>query len=284
MISVISPSYNCSKFIMRSYNCLLLQSYKDWEWIVVDDGSNDNTTSVVTKIIETDHRVKLYTLPENKGRGYARNYAILQAEGDIICIWDIDDLYSPNRLELINFHLSDTSNDFFCSYALILDNKLNLKSARHFNRKVTLSPSFVHPSLAFKASLTKNVGYNPEMRAGEDLEVMLILENNYNGYYCEEYLLFYVEDREINLEKTIVSFKNQLTSLKKITSNGKFFSSYSDKFIFFALRYFKLIVLYSLKLTPNLYLKTVKLRYSDYVDLKKLSINHLNIIKELSND
>lgn len=212
MISVITPTYNCAKFINRSYECLKRQTFENWEWVIVNDGSEDETDLIISNLMQQDSRIRCFSLDKNRGRGYARNFAIDNAQGSILVVWDVDDFYTSDRLEEINNSIND-GYDYFCSYALIADNDLNLKGARHFSSvKKKLAPSFVHATLAFKSNLKNVVFYDQSMRAGEDLGVMLRLENNYKGFYCKKYLFIYSEDREVNLKKAIEANLSQFRS------------------------------------------------------------------------
>ena len=97
MVSVIIPTYNREKLIKRSIESVLAQTYADLECIVVDDGSTDNTQSVVEAI--PDHRVKYVKLPEGKGANAARNFGVSIAKGEYIAFQDSDDLWDPEKLE-----------------------------------------------------------------------------------------------------------------------------------------------------------------------------------------
>ncbi|AEY02322.1 glycosyltransferase [Oceanimonas sp. GK1] len=278
MISVITPTYNCAKYLLRSYECLRRQTYKDWEWVIVNDGSEDDTDVIISSLAQQDSRIKKFTLDKNRGRGYARNFATEKARGSIIVVWDVDDFYTSERLAEINKSIS-SGYDYFCSYALIADNNLNLKGARHFSKtKERFTPSFVHPTLAFRASLKDKVVYDKSMRAGEDLGVMLHLESNYKGYCCNKYLLVYSEDREVNIAKSIEANLNQLQSTLYIIGNKVIECNIIEKVKFIIKKKFKIFVLRLLKLTPDLYLKTVRFRSCEYIDSSKLNSEHLFIL------
>lgn len=97
LISILIPAYNCENYIAETIGCLLNQSYKNIEIIVVDDGSTDNTLDVLSKI--NDARLK-YSVQASKGASAARNAAFAISTGDFIKFMDADDLISPNCLEL----------------------------------------------------------------------------------------------------------------------------------------------------------------------------------------
>lgn len=280
MISVITPTYNCGKFLKRSYVSLKNQTFKNWEWVVVNDGSSDHTDRIMRELLNTDSRIKYYELAENYGRGYARSIAVNKSSGSIIAIWDVDDLYTPNRLYEINDALK-SGYDFFCSFALIVDNNLHLKGARHFYQKNTkLQASFVHPTLAYGAHLKNIVTYDKSMRAGEDFLVMLTLKNNYKGYYCEKYLLIYSEDREVNLSKTIEANLCQLRSIIKLFKYKYFRCGWFEKNAFVVNRVLKIFLLTTFRFYPEIYLKTLSHRLISSIDPAKLQNEHLNILRE----
>lgn len=278
--SVITPTYNCGAYIDRSYRCLCAQGMQDWEWIVVNDGSTDDTNQILNNISKLDKRVKVFTLPTNRGRGYARNFALRSCRGRAVVIWDVDDIYLPSRLGCIRSSF-EAGYDFFCSYALIVDVALNIKGARHFSsRHESVFPSFVHPTLALKSSLLNRIGYDENMRAGEDLAMMIDLERNFKGFYSEEYLMLYVEDREINLYKTIEMHKNHVKSLKKLISMGLICLPRKQKLkILFNLK-LKSFILQALRIFPNLYMRSVSFRHRDNILSSRLSSEHLSLFKE----
>lgn len=98
-VSVIIPAYNAAAWISESLDSVLRQTYADWEIIVVDDGSTDNTTEVVESYSAQDERIRLLTQAVNRGPSTARNIGMLAARGDYIAFLDADDLWLPAKLE-----------------------------------------------------------------------------------------------------------------------------------------------------------------------------------------
>lgn len=98
MISVIIAAYNYGKYISEAFTSLQNQTYTDWECIVIDDGSNDNTKEVVTAWIKKDQRIK-YFLQENAGPSAARNNGINKSSGSFILFLDADDILEVNKLQ-----------------------------------------------------------------------------------------------------------------------------------------------------------------------------------------
>ncbi|MCG3727439.1 glycosyltransferase family 2 protein [Vibrio cincinnatiensis] len=98
MVSIITPSYNCANYIFETISSVLSQTYSEWEMIIVDDCSTDNSVSVIKSHIEKDSRIKLIQLNENSGAAIARNTAIEAAQGRYIAFLDSDDLWEPEKL------------------------------------------------------------------------------------------------------------------------------------------------------------------------------------------
>jgi glycosyltransferase involved in cell wall biosynthesis len=96
LVSVIIPTYNHDKFIGRAIESLINQDYNDWEAIIVDNFSSDNTEYIINNY--TDNRIKYYKFQNDGIIAKARNYAITLASGNIIAFLDSDDWWSPNKL------------------------------------------------------------------------------------------------------------------------------------------------------------------------------------------
>ena len=99
MVSIITPAYNSEKFIAETILSVLAQSYQDWEMIIVDDGSTDRTSEIVSSFQEKDSRIKYFYNATNKGSAFSRNLALQNAKGKWIAFLDSDDLWHPEKLE-----------------------------------------------------------------------------------------------------------------------------------------------------------------------------------------
>lgn len=97
LVSIIMPSYNTASFISESIQSVLAQSYKDWELIIVDDCSTDNSMEVIRSFNEP--RLKLLQNKKNSGAAISRNYALREAKGKWIAFLDSDDTWVPEKLE-----------------------------------------------------------------------------------------------------------------------------------------------------------------------------------------
>ena len=97
LVSIIMPSYNTGKFISKSIESVIKQTYRNWELIIVDDGSSDGTREIVQKYI-SDKRIIFIENPVNFGAAVSRNRALGMAKGRYVAFLDSDDIWMPDKL------------------------------------------------------------------------------------------------------------------------------------------------------------------------------------------
>jgi len=100
LISVITPVFNREKYIVDTVESVLRQSYRDFEYILIDDCSTDNSLSILKEYEKRDKRVKVISLKKNSGPAGARNVALKKAEGRFIAFLDSDDVWLEDKLEM----------------------------------------------------------------------------------------------------------------------------------------------------------------------------------------
>ncbi len=122
-VSIITPTYNRERFIERAIKSVLWQTFKNWEMIIVDDGSKDKTVEIVKKYTKEDPRIKLIELKENTGGPVIpRTIGCKKAKGEYIAFLDSDDIYYPEYLELkINYLDNHQEIDILTSLAWTFD-------------------------------------------------------------------------------------------------------------------------------------------------------------------
>jgi teichuronic acid biosynthesis glycosyltransferase TuaG len=99
LVSIITPSYNSERFISETINSIINQTYINWELLITDDCSKDNTISIVESFQKNDSRIKLFVLKSNGGAGLARNNSIRNAKGRYIAFCDSDDQWKIDKIE-----------------------------------------------------------------------------------------------------------------------------------------------------------------------------------------
>ena len=144
LVSIIMPSYNTADFIAESINSVLAQTYTNWELIIVDDCSTDNTDEVVKRFLN-DERIKYLKNKQNSGAAISRNRALRLAQGKWIAFLDSDDLWHPCKLELqikimkkYDYHFSYTN------YCEIDENSLETGIVVTGPKKITKTGMFFY--------------------------------------------------------------------------------------------------------------------------------------------
>lgn len=115
LVSVIMPTYNCGRFIEETIASIQAQSYENWEIVIMDDCSTDNTRELVENMMARDGRIKYHCLSENSGAAVARTEAMKLADGEYMAFCDSDDLWMPDKLEKQLKFMSDNGYAFSCT-------------------------------------------------------------------------------------------------------------------------------------------------------------------------
>lgn len=123
LVSIITPVYNSERYIAECIESVLNQSYKNIEMIIIDDGSTDNSESIIKKYANSFHIIKYMKNSKNKGAWYARNIGIENSKGRFIAFLDADDIYKEDKIKKqINFMLENNYAFTYTSYDLIDEN------------------------------------------------------------------------------------------------------------------------------------------------------------------
>lgn len=112
LVSIITPTYNCGRYIAETIMSVVGQTYADWELIVVDDCSTDDTREIVSRFAAADSRISYHCLNRQSGAAAARNLAMWLARGRWMAFLDSDDLWMPRKLERQIRFMSDNGYAF----------------------------------------------------------------------------------------------------------------------------------------------------------------------------
>lgn len=116
LVSIIVPTYNACEYIQQTISSVLFQTYHNWELLIIDDCSSDNTISIVKEFAESDPRIRYFSTNQNTGSpSQPRNIGIEQAKGDYIAFLDSDDIWLPNKLEEQLAFMQEYGYDFVYS-------------------------------------------------------------------------------------------------------------------------------------------------------------------------
>lgn len=121
LLSVVTPVYNGARFLREAYSCLCRQTYSDWEWVVVDDGSTDDTLAILQQLAADDRRIK-YRHQANSGSAkQPRDRAVFESEGDYIVPLDVDDLLADDYLATMLERSKETDADIVYPHMVFVD-------------------------------------------------------------------------------------------------------------------------------------------------------------------
>ncbi len=176
--SIVLPTYNRARFLDAAIDSVLAQSVNDWELVIVDDGSTDNTREIALRY--KDERIKYY-YQENLERSAARNNGIKRASGAFIAFLDSDDIYLPNHLEEAEKLIQSTSEEALYVMPYIMDDRedrrvCNLPKSKHallkrltWNNPISILGVIVPKQLMLRYPFPEGRAF----KVGEDLYVWL---------------------------------------------------------------------------------------------------------------
>lgn len=181
--SIILPTYNRANFIGKAVDSVLSQTFSNFELIIVDDGSEDNTKSIINKF--PDSRIR-YFWKENGERGAARNYGLLHAKGEFICFLDSDDYYYKNHLQVLKKLVDETQSlCFHPSYEFVNEQGLCLAKVI-MDKPISFSQIATHNILSMDAAcIHRDIALNHQFSEdrnfimGEDLHFWLRILSKY---------------------------------------------------------------------------------------------------------
>lgn len=245
LVSIMIPVYNAEKTIANAIKSLLYQTYDNWECIIVNDGSTDNTLSIIDEFASKDSRLKIFSFNENKGRGAARKYALEKCHGDLIGMLDADDWYYPDKLEKQICFLENHPEVDLVSCGMVIQKNGECIGIRGVNNQIIdqfNKPRPVpvpHASSLFRKKIVGLNTYDLNFKLGQDMDFLrrILIGRKY------AYLIYagYVYDEYISNDP------------KKIASSYRFSARGFLKF-------FKIYPLISLKYACFEYLKIIRLK------------------------
>ena len=226
LVSVILPTYNRAYIVSKALQSVLSQTYRNFEVIVIDDGSTDNTKEIITNISCKDSRVKYFRNNENKGPAGARNVGINLAKGELIAFID-DDEWFPNKLEKQDNLLQTLPENFAVVYSgfykVIGAKKIYIPSKNIYPREgrilnSLLKGNFVDtPSILVRKSALLDVGlFDERLSMLEDWELAIRLSKKYQFKLIDEPLyISYDSSNSVNKQEGAVLARTLEYSLEK---------------------------------------------------------------------
>jgi len=225
MISIIILTYNRAGFISEAIESALEQSFPDWELIVIDDASEDNTREIVEEYIVRDSRIKYFRNDEHLRISKSRNKALSLALGEYVAVLDSDDVWSDRDKLKKQYGFLEGNKDYvLIGGGVIVIDEYGKEIRRYFNResdenirgKILFQNQFAHSSVMFKRDAAlKAGGYDENLNIGEDYDLWLKLGTLGKMANIKEYLLKYRAHGSNITLKRIEALKNNIAIIKK---------------------------------------------------------------------
>lgn len=231
--SIVIPTYNRATFLPKAIESVLSQTYTDWELIIVDDGSTDNTKDVVSQY--GDSRIR-YVYQQNAERSAARNNGIMHAMGDYICFMDSDEYLYSERLEELSNAIKNNSNSIACYYTDIRFEgyKKYIRTGKYFQFPIDKDELICFiigaPQLCCATEILRKHQFNPALSIGEDMELLFRITNEFPLVYVPNQATVVEvehEGRSVNIRNSQIF--NQMKTLSIMRSKGHPASTVSSR-------------------------------------------------------
>lgn len=216
-ISVGIPFYNAENFLSDTITSIISQTYKNWELILVDDGSSDSSLKIANYYAQKNSRIRVISDGKNKKLPIRLNQLISESKGDYIARIDADDIMHPQRLEKqIDFLQKNQQYDLVSSGLISINNQNEVKGFRCVSQlydefsKPSLTYPVVHPSVMARKSWYLRNQYSERYPRAEDFELWTrsIINNDFRMAVLPDLLLYYREEGNLSIVKIINSYND----------------------------------------------------------------------------
>ncbi|TBO45163.1 glycosyltransferase family 2 protein [Pedobacter kyonggii] len=225
-ITAFIAAYNASDYIEESVSSILNQTFKDFELIIIDDGSTDDTALAVKKF--NDNRIRFLQNDVNKGLPFTRNRLLELANGEYIAILDSDDIAYPDRFQLqLNFFSSHPEVALCGGHGTIInengieaDKKIIVPTDDSINMRMLFANSFINSSTMFKTEIFKALNGYRDFALAEDFDLFTRISEKYKVANIDAFLVKYrIHGENITIKRSEDQGKNELEILKNMQDN-----------------------------------------------------------------
>lgn len=216
LISVGIPFYNAEKYLAFAIQSVIAQSYENWELILVDDGSSDNSLEVAQEFALKDTRIKVICDGKNRKLPYRLNQLITESKGDFIARMDADDIMHPDRLKIeVSFLIENQNYDLVSGGIVSIDHKNNVLGMRTVNKLVAINKDsksypIIHPTVMARKDWCLRNLYSLSYPRAEDYELWCRTSSigDLKIAILPDIFLFYREFGNIDVTKLTSSYND----------------------------------------------------------------------------
>lgn len=227
MVSIVLPTYNRENSVCSSIESVLRQTYQNFELIIVDDGSSDNSKELISKYAEKDNRIK-YFYQDNAGYPSAINRGLIECTGEYIAFEDSDDIWDDTKLEKQLSAINNTNADFsFCQMeypklSLIFPNSETKDKNGNIFERLLAANMIGGPTLIFKKACMDAIGgFDISLPTFQDYDFVLRLSKKYKAVFVPEVLLYCGVGSDNMQNDNMNFFKARLLMLAKYKDDYK---------------------------------------------------------------
>jgi len=235
LVSIIIPTYNRARLIGETLDSVVAQTYTNWECIVVDDGSTDETDKLLAGYCKKDSRFQYHHRPKDrpKGANACRNHGFELSKGEYINWFDSDDLMMETHVEILLFKLQKTNADFAVgdcvNFGDVKESGLKPYNFDRSNASITASLfaknqiGWITDDFLGKRNIVKNIQFNEKLRAGQEYNFFVkLLHQPFKCILLEEVLTYrrvHCETITTKKEEDKLNYFEIITSIKFQTAN-----------------------------------------------------------------
>jgi len=251
LVSVVMPVYNGERFLKEAIESILNQTYKNFEFIIVDDGSTDNSLKIIEEYQKRDKRIKLIKNKKNLGMAKSLNKSLRIAKGKYYVKMDSDDISDKERLNKELFFLENNKEYLIVGSNLeVIDDENETIGYRYYPQNdedirnlIIIKNPFAHPSVMVRMNVLKKIFYDEKLKASDDYDLWFKLLKYGKGKNLSDFLLKYrVSKNQVKSKRLKIQLKETIQVQRKYLFTKEYFS------IFALINHFLLHILYFL---PN---------------------------------
>lgn len=246
LVSIIVPVYNAGKWIEDTILSVKSQTYKNWELLLVDDGSTDSSVEIISEIIKeaenSDDRIRLIDAGEgNYGAAHARNRGVEEAKGRYICYIDADDLWSPDKLEKQLAFMDENEASFsFTGYEFADESGVGVQKIVRVPKTITYKQALKNTTIFTSTvmfdmdKLTKEEIMMPNVPSEDTATWWKVLKKTGRAYGLDEQLTLYRRGTGTLSSNKMTMIQRIWNLYRNVEGLGVLYSAYC--FVFWAIR------------------------------------------------
>lgn len=200
LVSIIVPVYNVEKYIEETISCVIAQTYEEWELLLIEDGSRDDTPQIIARCMagQGGDRIRLIRQPSNMGAAMARNRGLKEARGRYIAYLDADDLWVPTKLERELRFLREKNAAFVFTGYEFADEQgrgtgkvVHVPATLNYRQALSNTTIFTTTVMFDTAKIPKDQLEMPVIKSEDTALWFRVLRNGYTAYGLDENLVRY---------------------------------------------------------------------------------------------